>query len=234
MILLTGASEGIGLACALDVLERTTCSVLVTGRSAEKLGQARARVPPHLRDRLETLASDQSRRSDVDALAARIRESAVVEGAVLGVGVNPAYDGGPCRLHRIRPATIEAAIATNCIHTLLLTTALLDRFRRQKHGVLVWIGSRAATAGPPGAALYAATKSFLSGLARAAANEYAGYGIRVHVVHPGIVRTPRTVAFADDFAARYSLRVAEPDDVGRRIVDLMLADDPSAVEVEVP
>jgi NAD(P)-dependent dehydrogenase (short-subunit alcohol dehydrogenase family) len=130
MILLTGASEGIGFACALLALERTTSSILITGRSVAKLERARLRVPAHHRDRLLTMASDQSVRSDVDALVARIRDADAIEGAVLGVGVNPMYDEGPSRLHNLGQATIEATITTNCTHTLLLTTALLERFRR--------------------------------------------------------------------------------------------------------
>jgi NAD(P)-dependent dehydrogenase (short-subunit alcohol dehydrogenase family) len=234
MILVTGGSEGIGYACALAALQRTSTPVLVTGRSGAKLEQARARTPAALRDRLRTVVSDQSLRSDVDALIARIRAADAIDGAVLGVGVNPMYQDGPCRLHKLGTTTIETTIATNCTHTVLLTTALLDRFRRQRRGALVWIGSQAAGIGLPGAALYAATKAFLSGLARAAAREYAGHGIRVHVAHPGLVRTPRTVGVADAFATRHDVCVADPDDVGAFIIELLLDGDASVAEVDVP
>jgi short-subunit dehydrogenase len=116
---------------------------------------------------------------------------------------------------------------------MLLTAALLDRFRCQRVGVLVWIGSQAQSVGLPGAALYCATKSFLSGLARAAHREYATRGVRVHVAHPGIVRTPRTAAVADAFARRHGLRVAEASHVARQVVDLVLDGDPAAVEVNL-
>ncbi|MGH2667582.1 MAG: SDR family oxidoreductase [Gemmatimonadales bacterium] len=233
MILVTGASEGIGFACAHALLERTPASVLITGRAAAKLDRARATVAAPLRDRLSTMACDQARGRDVEALVARLETVDAVEGAILAVGVNPAYAQGPRRIHALDAATIEATVRTNCTHTLLLTTALLDRFRRQRAGVLVWIGSQAPAAGLPGVGLYCATKSFLSGLARTAHNEYAGRGIRVHVAHPGIVRTPRTAAVADAFAARHGLRVAETPDVARQIVDLLLDGDPAAVEVNL-
>lgn len=233
MILVTGASEGIGLACARALLKRTPALVLITGRSQAKLDRARAELAAPLRERLCTMACDQSRRSDVEALLARLRAADALEGAVLTVGVNPAYTEGPRRIHALDVATIEATIRTNCTHALWLTAAVLARLRRQRAGVLVWIGSKAPSVGLPGAALYGATKSFLSGLARSAHNEYATHGIRVHLAHPGVVRTPRTAAVADAFATRHGLQVAEAPEVARHIVDLFLGGDPEAVEVNL-
>jgi NAD(P)-dependent dehydrogenase (short-subunit alcohol dehydrogenase family) len=138
----------------------------------------------------------------VDALATFLcGPQADVEGAILTVGVNPVYGEGPRRLHTLCAATIEEIIRTNCTHALLVTTVLLKRLRERKGGVLIWIGSQGAGAGLPGAGVYCATKSFSLGLARCAYNEYAGRGVRVHLAHPGLVRTPRTAAVADRFSA---------------------------------
>lgn len=130
-------------------------------------------------------------------------------------------------------STIDATIRTNCTHVLRLSAALLGRFRRQRSGVLIWIGSQAARVGLPGGALYGATKAFLSGLAVSAHHEYAGRGVRVHLLHPGLVRTPRTAAVADGFAARHGLVVAEAADVARQVVDVFLAGDAASVEMDL-
>lgn len=232
MILVTGASEGIGFACARELLARTTARVLVTGRSQAKLDRARENLASP-ETRLATLASDQACAADVASLISLVERADQVDAAILTVGVNPAYAQGPHRLHALSLATIEQTIRTNCIHALQLTAALLDRFRRQRGGVLVWIGSQAQDIGLPGAGLYCATKSFLSGLARTAYHEYAARGIRVHLAHPGIVRTPRTAAVADEFALRHGLQVAEAPQVARQVVDLLLDGDPAAVEVNL-
>jgi short-subunit dehydrogenase len=233
MILVTGASEGIGLACAHALLERTASEILITGRNQAKLVRAQAGLPDAGGGRVSTMVCDQSRLADVEALIARLGSEEALAGAVLTVGVNPMYDKGPRRLHALALETIEATVRTNCTHTALLTAAILDRLRRQRYGTLVWVGSRAAAVGVPGAALYCATKSFLSGLARATHNEYGRLGIRAHVAHPGIVRTPRTARIADGLAARHGLRVAEASEAAMQIVNLFLSGDADSVEVDL-
>lgn len=234
MILVTGASRGIGFECARAFLARTDHPVMITGRNMDELERARAEVPCGARDRLLLRVSDQSKPEDVEALAVLIADPATrLDGAILAVGENPMYSDGPRRLHSVDRHTADAVIRTNCTHTLLLTGAILQRFRRQRRGTLAWIGSRAYQTGLPGAALYCATKAFLSGLAHTVHHEYAERGVRVHLVNPGAVRTPRTAHVIDGFAAAHGLAVEDAGDVAARIVTLFLCPDPQPVETNL-
>lgn len=234
MILITGASQGIGFECAATLLARTPSEVMITARAWAHLTHARDSLPVAVRNRLKLRTCDQADAADVYALASLVTaEESPLEAAILGVGVNPMYTEGPRRLHTLSPETIEATIRTNCTHTLVLSAAILERFRRQRSGVLLWIGSLAGRVGLPGAGLYCATKSFLSGMAHTASHEYASRGVRVHVVHPSLVRTPRTGGVVDRFGARHGVAVEEPRAVAERIVGLLLMGMSAPVEVDL-
>ena len=73
MILITGASQGIGYECAKAVLARTTSDVMITGRDADRLRQARDRLPEPMRGRLVAHQCDQGNAADIQALAALLR-----------------------------------------------------------------------------------------------------------------------------------------------------------------
>ena len=233
MILITGASQGIGFECARTLLRRTGATVMITARSMAGLERARESIPECDRARLVTRICDQGDRGQVEDLAGALAACDRLDGAILNVGVNPTWCQGPRRIHALDATTIDGVIRTNCTHALLLTAAVLARLARQRSGVLVWIGSQAARAGLPGAALYCATKSFLSGLARAAHHEYGGRNVRVHLLHPGVVRTGRTAAVADAFANTHDLCVREAADVAAQIVARLLTAEPSSVEEDL-
>lgn len=224
MILVTGATQGIGYECAKALLQRTSHEVMITGRRDCALRDARKTLPLPLRGRLLAQVCDQATRGDVERLIMLLSDPTVpLEGAILNVGVNPMYVEGPRRLHAVSAETVEATIRTNCTHTLLLSGELLARFRDARGGVLIWVGSQAQRIGLRGAGVYCATKSFLSGMASVAHAEYADRGVRVHLLNPGIVRTPRTAAVVDRFAAQHGLAVSDAATVAARIIDCFLA-----------
>lgn len=234
MYLITGASRGIGYECARVLLEQTDAPVMITGRSQAALVRARTSVAAHHRDRLLLHRCDQSHREDVDSLMSMLGDPATrLNGAILAVGVNPMYSPGPRRLHAVSAVTIEATIRTNCTHGVLLSGAILARLRKQRNGALVWIGSQVYKAGFPGGAIYGATKAFLSGLAIAALHEYASAGVRVHLVNPGPVRTPRTAHLIDDFAGRHGVAVQTAPWVAQKIVSMLLTGPANCAEVDL-
>ncbi len=106
----------------------------------------------------------------------------------------------------------------------------VPRMRAGKSGAVVFVSSINGERGKFGQANYSASKAGLIGLARAAARETGGFGIRVNVVAPGLIETEMTSALPEE-AKRMAKseillgRMGQPDDVARAI--LFLASDAS-------
>jgi 3alpha(or 20beta)-hydroxysteroid dehydrogenase len=79
----------------------------------------------------------------------------------------------------------------------------------QQRGSIINISSVAGLKGTAGTIAYTASKWAVRGMTKSAANEYAGFGVRVNSVHPGIIDTPMLQEF-DQWGVRESVREAIP------------------------
>jgi NAD(P)-dependent dehydrogenase (short-subunit alcohol dehydrogenase family) len=107
--------------------------------------------------------------------------------------------------------TWERSLAVNLTGTLRVLRAAIPYLKKGKNASVVIIGSRNVAAPGPGAAAYSVAKAGITQLARVAALELAGDGIRVNVLHPDAVFdtelwTPEALARS---AERYGLTVEE-------------------------
>jgi 3-hydroxy acid dehydrogenase / malonic semialdehyde reductase len=184
-ILITGATAGIGEACARAFAAAGARLLLVARRT----------------DRLESLASDLERehRAEVYTLALDVRDSAVVahvltelpaEWAEVGVLVNNA---GLSRaldpVHRGDVRDWDEMIDTNVKGVLSVTRAILPGMVERGRGHVINIGSIAGREVYPGGAVYCATKHALDAITQGTRCDVLGTGVRVSSVDPGLVET---------------------------------------------
>ncbi|XXF75434.1 SDR family NAD(P)-dependent oxidoreductase [Myxococcaceae bacterium GXIMD 01537] len=179
--LVTGASSGIGAACA-EFLSAAGARVVLTGRREARLGELAARLPGpshvslfDVRERAEVeaaLAALPAPFSEVDVL---------VNNAGLGLGLEPA--------HQASLEDWETMIDTNCKGLLYVTRALLPGMVARNRGHVVNLGSVAANYPYPGGNVYGATKAFVHQFTQNLKADLVGTRVRVTNVEPGMVET---------------------------------------------
>ncbi|MFP4502937.1 MAG: SDR family oxidoreductase [Candidatus Hydrogenedentota bacterium] len=178
----TGASTGIGRACAL-ALDAAGWHVFAGVRREEDANTLRKRAS----DRLRTCHLDVTRPGEIEAAAAQVAEAcggAGVQGLVNNAGIAVA---GP--LEFLPMADLEQQFAVNVLGLVRTTQAFLPLLRAG-HGRIVNMGSVSGRFALPFVGPYAASKHALEAISDSLRVELRPWGIKVVLLEPGVVRTP--------------------------------------------
>lgn len=179
--LVTGASSGIGLGCAV-ALARAGAAVVLVAR----------RIEP-LTDLVESLRAAGCR---AEALALDITDLAATETAVGDQGpfdvlVNSAGLARHAPALDTRPEDYDAVMDLNLRAAYFLTRAVArGLIAAGRPGSLINVSSQMGVVGGPDRAVYCASKHALEGMTKAMAIEWGPHGIRVNTLAPTFIRTP--------------------------------------------
>ncbi len=187
--LVTGASSGIGLGCAVALAEQGA-HVVLAARSAGRLSQACDAMRADGFS-AEVLALDVG---DVAATAA-----AVAENGPFDVLVNSAGLARHAPAAETTPQDFDAVAGLNLRGAYFVTQAVArGLIEAGKPGSLINVSSQMGHVGGVDRAVYCATKHGVEGFTKAMAIEWGPHGIRVNTLCPTFIRTPLTEAtFAD-------------------------------------
>ncbi len=189
--LVTGASQGIGRACALE-LARAGATVALAARNEGKLAEVAAEIAG-AGGQAAVFALDVASEGSIKAGAkAVIERFGKVEILVNNAGIT--RDGLMMAMKR---TDWDDVLGTNLTGAFLLTQALLRPMLKNRWGRIVNISSVVGRTGQAGQVNYASSKAGLIGLTRSLAREVASRNITVNAVAPGYIETPMTAVLDD-------------------------------------
>ena len=188
--LITGGSEGIGLAIA-RALRRHEADVAITGRRAEPLDAVAGEIGAL------AIAGDVGVEED----AMRTMETFIDAHGRVDILVNNAGVGYFAPLHEIELERFEALFRTNVTGAMLMAREAAKHFIAQESGDLINISSTSGLKGGRGSTAYSASKFALRGMTECWRDELRRHNVRVMLVNPSEVQT--------DFAAKLG-RPREP------------------------
>lgn len=182
--LITGATSGIGKACAKE-LAKMGVDLVITGRRKSRLLSLKEKLEEKYDIEVKTLCFDVSNKNDVqnelETLLSEYEIDILINNAGLALGIEKIDDG--------LIDNWENMIDTNIKGLLYVSKIIIGQMRQVNKGHIVNIGSVAGNMSYPGGNVYSATKSAVHTLSESMNIDLLGTKIRVSNIAPGAVKT---------------------------------------------
>lgn len=224
VILITGASSGIGKAAAL-AFDRAGARVAMAARRKKNLDENAA----HMRDAL-ALPTDLSDPKEAVAMV----EKTVRHFGRIDVLINNAAAIIVSRADEVKPEDLVRSFMTNVVGPVAATNRAVEFMRAQGYGHIINVGSPGFMIGVPLYTPYVVSKAAVCGWTRTIQAEWAETPIRVSEYFPGYIKTDSpaesgygpveqdTIIDPDqNFITRFFTKPKTPEDVARQLVRLV-------------
>jgi 3-oxoacyl-[acyl-carrier protein] reductase len=217
--LVTGASQGIGQACALK-LARSGATLALVARSQDKLQQLVSQIEA-AGGKAAAFPLDVSDEEQIKSTF----KAVIAQFGKIDVLVNNAGITRDQLVMRMKRGDWDSVLNTNLTSAYLCTQQAIGSMLKQRWGRIVNITSIFGQMGQAGQANYAASKAGLIGLTMAIAREVGSRNITCNAVAPGFIETAMTSNLGDDFKQNAVKmiplgRVGSPEDVASAVAFL--------------
>jgi 3-oxoacyl-[acyl-carrier protein] reductase len=217
--LVTGASQGIGRACALK-LSQSGATLALAARNQEKLQELVGEIEA-TGAKAAAFSLDVGDEEQIKSVA----KSVVSQFGKIDILVNNAGITRDQLVMRMKRADWDSVLNTNLTSAYLCTQQAISSMLKQRWGRVINITSIFGQMGQAGQANYAASKAGLIGLTMAIAREVGSRSITCNAVAPGFIETTMTSGLGDDFKQNAVKmiplgRVGSPEDVASAVAFL--------------
>jgi 3-oxoacyl-[acyl-carrier protein] reductase len=190
--LVTGASQGIGRACALQ-LARDGATVALAARNLDKLADVAAEITAH-GGTAHAFALDVSSEDSIKACAKEV----IAQLGGVHILINNAGITRDILTLRMKRKDWDDVLGTNLTGAFLMSQAVMSGMVKNRWGRIINVASVVGEMGQAGQANYAASKAGLIGLTKSLARELASRTITVNAVAPGYIETAMTAVLTDE------------------------------------
>ncbi len=185
IVLITGATSGIGEACA-ELYAANNFDLIITGRREEKLNDLKQRLEKEFNINVTTLCFDVSQKNEVEKslnnLPVELKRIAIlINNAGLSQGLDPIQDG--------KISDWDTMIDTNIKGLLYVSKIVSNWMINEKTGHIINIGSIAGKQVYANGNVYCATKHAVDALNQSIRIDLLKFGIKVTAINPGAVET---------------------------------------------
>lgn len=216
IVLVTGASSGIGQATAIEC-SKMGAKVVITGRNEDRLNETFSQLEG---EGHQIIVADLNTQDDIDAL---VDACPVLDGLV-----NNAGRGKSKPVNFLKLEDLQDVYQTNLFGVALLTKGLLKKKKLGKDSSIVFTSSISSYMTAAGLSIYASSKAAVCGYMRTCAIELGVKGIRSNAVLPGMVETKliNSGTYTDEDKQKdlnlYPLgRYGRPTDIAHGIIYLL-------------
>jgi 3-oxoacyl-[acyl-carrier protein] reductase len=213
---ITGASRGIGRACALALAD-AGARVALAARNVAQLEDLAGAIRATGREAFP-IAIDMTNDTSIrEALSKTAKEFGPIAILVNNAGITK--DGLALRMKR---EDWDSVLATNLTGAFVATQQVLHSMMKERWGRIINISSVVGEMGNPGQANYVASKAGLIGLTKALAQEMGSRNITVNAIAPGFIETDMTQKLSqelrDNMVGHIALkRIGKPEDVAAAV-----------------
>ncbi|HSW97875.1 MAG TPA: SDR family oxidoreductase [Candidatus Saccharimonadales bacterium] len=179
VVVITGASSGLGKEIAKQLLTTGNYVLIVTGRNNEGFEEFKSSPD------VTIIIGDLTKKTTIDLLEHAVKEQGKIDILINNAGItyiNPITENSEQK--------IDELLAINLKAPMLLTQRLYPLMVKQQSGHIINVNSAAGKEGKPNHTIYSAAKFGLKGFTDALRHEAKSHNIRVTSFHPGGINTP--------------------------------------------